>query len=82
MNIVINTMNPNKFYKNHKRDKIWWVDTSDRVGEFLFSFDKKTIFNMFSDYPYLLSPEEKETFDKENPYWRDFFSDREYEDKV
>ncbi len=65
-----------KFYKENEADQIWWVDTSDRVGEFLFSFDKKKVFNLFADYPHNLTPEQKEIFDKENPYWKDFFKDR------
>ena len=64
------------FYKNNKKDTIYWVDNSDSVGEFLFSFDKKTIYNLFRDYPYKLNKEQKEIFDKENPYWADFFSER------
>lgn len=66
----------NDFYKNEPTDKIWWVDTVDRVGEFLFSFDKKKIYNLFADYPHALSAEEKKLFDKENPYWADFFKGR------
>ena len=64
------------FYKNNKKDTIYWVDNYDIIGEFLFSFDKKTIYNLFRDYPYKLNKEQKEIFDKENPYWADFFSDR------
>ena len=66
----------NKFYKNNVDDLILWLDTSDRVGEWIFSFDKKKIFNMFADYPHNLTREQKEIFDKENPYWKDFFKDR------
>lgn len=66
----------NKFYKNNPTDKIWWVDNQGTVGEWLFSFDKKTVFNMFADYPHKLTPEQKAIFDKENPYWADFFKDR------
>jgi len=33
----------NEFYKENPDDVIWQVDTSDRGGEFLFSFDKKTV---------------------------------------
>lgn len=66
----------NKFYKENPGDSVWWVDTSDRDGVFLFSFDKKTTFNLFSDYPHKLTPEQKEIFDKENPYWKEFFADR------
>lgn len=65
-----------KFYKEKKKDLIWWVDTSETVGEYLFSFDKKQVFNMFTDYPHKLTPEQKKIFDKENPFWADFFKDR------
>ena len=64
----------NDFYKNNPNDKIWWVDNLDKVGEILFSFDKKKIFNLFEDYPQNLTTEQKKIFDAENPYWRDFFS--------
>lgn len=64
------------FYKNNKKDTIYWTGNSDSIGEFLFSFDKKTIYNLFRDYPYKLNKEQKEIFDKENPYWADFFSER------
>ena len=67
----------NKLYKNNPTDKIWWVDTSDRDGVWEFSFDKKEVFNMFADYPHKLTPEQKAIFDKENPFWADFFKDRQ-----
>ena len=66
----------NKLFKNNPSDAIWWVDNSDTDGEFVFTFDKKTYFNMFADYPYKLTEEQKKIFDKENPFWADFFSDR------
>jgi hypothetical protein len=66
-----------RFYKENPNDHIWWVDTADESkGERLFSFDKKKVFNLFSDYPHQLTPEQKEIFDRENPYWADFFKDR------
>lgn len=65
------------FYKNNPGDKIWWVNNPDTVGEWLFSFDKKKVFNMFADYPHNLTAEQKAIFDKENPYWKEFFSDRQ-----
>lgn len=66
-----------KLFKNNPSDRIWWVDNADDVkGEWIFTFDKKKFFNMFQDYPWKLSVEEKEIFDKENPYWADFFKDR------
>lgn len=67
----------NKFYKNNPDDVIWWVDNPEVKGEWLFSFDKEHIFNMFSDYPHSLTTEQKKIFDEENPYWADFFKDRE-----
>ena len=70
-------MSDDKFYKENEADQVWWVDTSDRDGEFLFSFDEKKVFNLFADYPHNLTPEQKEIFDKENPYWKDFFKDRQ-----
>ena len=69
-------MRSDKFYKNNPSDLIWWVEDPERIGEWEFSFDKKTVFNMFADYPYKLTEEQKRIFDKENPYWADFFSDR------
>lgn len=71
-------MQSDKWYKNEPTDKIWWFDNLDeKVGEWIFSFDKKTTFNMFADYPHKLTKEQKEIFDKENPYWKNFFSDRQ-----
>jgi len=63
------------FYKNNPTDKVYWIDNIGVVGEFLFSFDKKKIYNLFRDYPQKLTAEEKKIFDKENPYWADFFKE-------
>ena len=67
----------NKWSKQSPDDKIWWLDNEDVKGEFVFSFDKKTMFNLFQDYPWKLTPAQKELFDRENPYWADFFQDRQ-----
>lgn len=67
---------PSRFYKQQEDDIIWWVDTSNREGVFEFSFDKVTIFNLFTDYPWKLTEEQKAIFDKENPFWADFFKAR------
>lgn len=64
------------FYKNKENDKVYWVDNPNLIGVHEFSFDKKRIYNLFSDYPWELSQEEKRIFDAENPYWADFFKDR------
>ena len=55
------------FYKNDEKDQIWMVDTLGSKGEFLFSFDKKSIFNFFTDYPDKLSDEQIVIFKKEQP---------------
>ena len=65
-----------EFIKNNPTDKIWWVDNPDVKGEFLFSFDREKVFNLFADYPWKLTKEQRRIFDKENPYWADFFKDR------
>ena len=69
-------MSNNRFYKENPSHKVWWVDTTGQDGLFLFSFDKKNIFNLFLDYPHKLTEEQIEIFDKENPYWANFFKDR------
>lgn len=69
-------MQSSKWHKNNSDDKIWWLDNHDSIGEWLFSFDKERIFNMFRDYPHELTAEQKKIFDEENPYWADFFKDR------
>ena len=78
-NKIMNNKENNQyiFYKKNETDLVWWVQSKERrFGEHLFSFDKKKIFNLFRDYPHKLTKEEKEIFDKENSYWKEFFSDR------
>ena len=69
-------MASDNWYKNEDTDQIWWLDTPDEVGLWLFSFDKRKVFNMFEDYPKALTPEQRDIFDKENPDWAAFFADR------
>lgn len=38
-----------------------------------------TEYNLFADYPYCLSKEHINLFDKENPFWADFFKERKME---
>ena len=52
-------MSDNRWYKNNDSDNIWWKDTPGIVGEWLFSFDKKKIYNLFADYPHNLTVKEK-----------------------
>lgn len=63
-----------EFYKEDETNKVWWLNNFDKIGEFVFSFDKVKTFNLFADYPDKLTKEEKAIFDKENPFWAEFFS--------
>lgn len=65
-----------EFYKKHEGDKIWHVRYVGLCGHQAVSFDKKKILFIFGDYPKNFSKEEKTLFDKENPYWADFFKGR------
>lgn len=67
----------NNFYKENPNDRVWWVDNPDEKGVWLFSFDRQKVFNLFADYPDKLTPEQKRLFDRENPYWAEFFKDRQ-----
>ena len=66
---------PNKWYKNKPDDVIWWKET-DTKGEFIFSFDRKTEFNLFRDYPHRMTEKQIKLFDREYPFWASFFEDR------
>lgn len=74
---VLNKKNSNfRFYKKKDNDKIWSVEEIGNIGKLLYSFDKKNIYNLWTDYPHNFTKEEKELFDKENPYWKEFFKER------
>lgn len=66
----------NKWTKKNESDQIWWLDNTGVIGEWIFSFDRVKEFDMFQDYPYKLTKDQKEIFDRENPYWANFFRDR------
>ena len=75
---VLNKKNSNfRFYKKKDNDKIWSVEEIGYIGKLLYSFNKKNIYNLWTDYPHNFTKEEKELFDKENPYWKEFFSGRD-----
>lgn len=76
-----------EFRKDKKYDKVYWVDHFTYcksnpseiypvLGELLVSFDHHKILNLWCDYPWKFTPEQKVLFDKENPYWADFFKRR------
>ena len=66
------------FWKENEADKIWWVERKKEPvrGPLEFTFDLKKIYNAWSDYPDKMTKEEKEIFDKEQPFWRDMFKNR------
>ena len=68
-----------RFYKKREESKIFQVERVDEFcyGKYLFSVDKKTIYNLFADYPHNFTREAKEIFDKEYPFWKNFFSARD-----
>lgn len=74
---ILDAVYDNEWYKNKPDDKIWWLDNRETIGEWVFSFDKEKEFNMFRDYPHALTAEQKKIFDQENPYWKNYFMDRE-----
>ncbi len=54
------------FYKRTKNSKIWWTNPDDMMGLHLFSFDRKKIYNFFSDWDEL-TEEQKKIFGEEEP---------------
>lgn len=60
------------WYKNKPSDKVWWKD-GESLGEMIFSFDRIHEFNLWTDYPKKLTPDQKQVFDKENPNWKAYF---------
>lgn len=64
------------FHKDNPANKVWDVTEADKwvTGPMLISFDKKKIYNLWTDYPDNMTKEEVEIFDEENPFWADFFS--------
>lgn len=65
-----------EWYKDEDWHQIWWLEVLNEKGLWLFSFDRERIYNLFEDYPDKLTAEEVEIFDREQPYWADFFRDR------
>ncbi|MCC8192224.1 MAG: hypothetical protein LIO41_04200 [Ruminococcus sp.] len=80
----VQTINGVKYYlyRDTKSSRTWWARVlgtdgiEQNLGEHLFTLDLKKIYNLFKDYPKALTKEEKEIFDRENPFWQEFFSDR------
>jgi hypothetical protein len=69
-------MQSEDWYKKEETDQIWWLDNREQEGIFAFSFDRIEIFYMYQDYPWKLTKEQKEIFDRENPFWAEYFKER------
>ena len=63
--------------KNDNNTGFRWIKKPEQKGEFLFTFDGKKVFNLFSDYPHELTAEQKMEFDEKNPFWADFFKEQD-----
>lgn len=64
-------------------EHIWEVPLLNNVGQLLYTFDKRKVYNLWIDYPWEFSKQELEIFEKEVPFWADFFSDRkQYKNKT
>ena len=55
------------WYKLKEGDSIWWSRPIGEKGELLFTFDKKTVFHFYRDFPHKLTPEQIEILKKTNP---------------
>ena len=65
-----------EWYKDEPWHQIGWFEVLNEIGLWLFSFDQVRIYNLFTDYPDNMTEKEVEIFDRENPYWAEFFRDR------
>ncbi len=61
---------------NKENNGFTWIYNKGVKGVMSFTFDGEHVFNLFRDYPYELSPEQKKEFDSVNPFWAEFFKDR------
>lgn len=63
--------------KKLSKEDFRWLRDPEQKGERQFTFGGDQVFNLFQDYPHKLSEEERAIFDEVNPFWTDFFKDRE-----
>lgn len=54
------------FHKENSESLVWRTGDLNSFGPILFSFDRKTIYNLFTDWD-KLTEEQKQIFRKENP---------------
>lgn len=51
-------------------------DGSFEIGPLYVTFDKKTVLNLWTDYPQKFTPEQIQIMREEQPYWYEFFMPR------
>ena len=75
--ISINEQNKETYrFNDEECETIYRVKDLKHIGGILISFDKKTIYNLWTDYPQKFTPGQIETIRKEIPYWYNFFRNR------
>lgn len=75
--ILINEQNKEMYrFNDEECETIYRVKDLKHIGGILISFDKKTIYNLWTDYPQKFTPIQIETIRKEMPYWYKFFENR------
>ena len=61
---------------NNFQGEFQWVESSNSIGEMLFTFGDGRVYNLFKDYPQELTKEQKDLFDLLNPYWANMLNDK------
>ena len=57
-----------RFYKKNPNSRIWWFRKEEPdFDEFLFSFDKKKIYNLYEDYGHNMTDEEMKILNEDEP---------------
>lgn len=60
--------------KQNPRYNLWDVSCPEMRGSMLFTFDKKNVYGIYSDYPKNLNKKQLEVFDKAtNNFWRKYY---------
>ncbi|MCD8287615.1 MAG: hypothetical protein LUC18_02095 [Porphyromonadaceae bacterium] len=55
--------------RDNKKYRVWRTAPVKSKGILFFSFDKKHLYNAFSDIPEELTPEQKKIFIEDEPFW-------------
>ncbi|MCD8287272.1 MAG: hypothetical protein LUC18_00290 [Porphyromonadaceae bacterium] len=58
-----------EFDSRDENSRVWRTAPVDSIGIMFFTFDKKHLYNLFSDIPNELTPEQKKIFAEDEPMW-------------